>query len=149
MSKTFENGNALEIIDGDIDRIEISSLNAVIDWVEEIKKTNKPYVISIMGPQSSGKSTLLNFLFGAKLKVSAGRCTKGLYAMLLRTDFKETKEILILDSEGIFSIEREDLMFDRRLVTFCMAVSNLILINIKGEISLEIKKVLEVSIYAL
>ena len=149
MSQTFENGNALEIIDGDIDRIEISTLNAVIDWVEKIKETNKPYVVSIMGPQSTGKSTLLNFVFGAKLKVSAGRCTKGLNAMLLRTDFKETKEILILDSEGIFSIEREDPMFDRRLVTFCMAVSNLILINIKGEISLDIKKVLEVSIFAL
>ena len=112
-------------------------------------KKNKPYVVTILGPQSSGKSTLLNFLFGARFHVSAGRCTKGLNAMLLRTDFEDTKEILILDSEGIFSIERDDPKFDRRLATFCMAVSNLILINIKGEFSTEISKVLEVSIYAL
>ena len=69
--------------------------------------------------------------------------------MLLRTDYEDIKEILILDSEGIFSIERDDPIFDRRLVTFCMAVSNLILINIKGELGIDIKKVLQVSIYAL
>ena len=69
--------------------------------------------------------------------------------MLLRTDFKETKEILILDSEGIFSIERSDPMYDRRLAIFCMAVSNVLLINIKGELNVEIQKVLQVAIFAL
>ena len=81
--------------------------------------------------------------------MSAGRCTKGLNAMLLRTDFKAMKEILILDSEGIFSIERNDPLYDRRLAIFCMAVSNLLLINIKGELNIEIQKVLQVAIYAL
>lgn len=69
--------------------------------------------------------------------------------MLLRTDFEETKEILILDSEGIFSIERSDPAYDRRLAIFCLAVSNILLINIKGELSKEIQKVLEVAVYAL
>ena len=105
--------------------------------------------MTILGPQSSGKSTLLNYLFGAKFHVSAGRCTKGLNAMLLRTDFEETKEILILDSEGIFSIERSDPTYDRRLAIFCLSVSNILMINIKGELSLEIQKVLEVAVYAL
>ena len=62
--------------------------------------------------------------------------------MLLRTDYKKTKEILILDSEGIFSIERNDQKYDRRLAIFCMSISNILLINIKGELSLEITKVL-------
>ena len=88
LSKSFEDGNALEIIDGDMDSIETSTYLAVINWVYEIKKNNnKLLVVTIMGPQSSGKSTFLNFLFGAKFHVSAGRCTKGLNAMLLRTDF--------------------------------------------------------------
>ena len=69
--------------------------------------------------------------------------------MLIRTDFDETKEMLILDSEGIFSIERGDPKYDRRLAIFCMAVSNLLLINIKGEMSNNIKSVLQVAIYAL
>ena len=69
--------------------------------------------------------------------------------MLLRTEFETTKEILILDSEGIFSIERGDPMYDRRLAIFCMSISNILLINIKGELNLEITKVLQVAIYAL
>jgi len=43
---------------------------------------------------------------GAKFHVSAGRCTKGLNGMLLRTNVEKAEEILILDSEGLFSIER-------------------------------------------
>lgn len=69
--------------------------------------------------------------------------------MLLRSNFEETKEMLILDSEGIFSIERNDPMYDRRLAIFCLAVSNVLLINIKGELTIQIQKVLEVAIYAL
>lgn len=91
----------------------------------------------------------MNYLVGAKFHVSAGRCTKGLNAMLLRTDYAKTKEILILDSEGIFSIERNDPKYDRRLAIFCMSISNILLINIKGELSLDITKVLQVAIYAL
>ena len=106
-------------------------------------------MITILGPQSSGKSTLLNFLMGAKFHVSAGRCTKGLNAMLLRTDVDKAREILVLDSEGLFSIERQDPMYDRRLAIFCFAVSNFLLINIKGELNTQVKEVLEVSIYAL
>lgn len=35
--------------------------------------------VIILGPQSSGKSTLLNYLFGCDFKTSEGRCTKGVY----------------------------------------------------------------------
>ena len=53
--------------------------------------------------------------------------------MLVRTEFAGANEILILDSEGLFSIERQDPKFDRRLASFCFAVSNFILINVKSE----------------
>ena len=150
LAKSFEDGKAMEIIDGDSDCIERCSFTAVMQWVQKLKNNNnKLLIVTILGPQSSGKSTLLNYLVGAKFHVSAGRCTKGLNAMLLRTDFEETKEILILDSEGIFSIERNDPMYDRRLAIFCLAVSNILLINIKGELNIEIQKVLQVAIFAL
>ena len=105
--------------------------------------------MTILGAQSSGKSTLLNYLLGSKFHVSSGRCTKGLNAMLLRTDDADTKEILVLDSEGIFSIERSNPNFDKQLAIFCLAVSNLVLINIKGEMGQDLSRVLEVSIFAL
>lgn len=36
-------------------------------------------VIGIVGRQSSGKSTLLNTVFGCDFMSSVGRCTKGVY----------------------------------------------------------------------
>ena len=81
-------------------------------------------------------------MFGAKFAVSAGRCTKGLNAMLLTTDYPDLPNIIILDSEGIFSIERDDPKFDRRLAIFCMSISNLLMINIKGELNSSVAKVL-------
>ena len=76
---------------------------------------------------------MLNFLIGSKLHVGAGRTTKGLNAMLVRTEVAGANEILILDSGGLFSIERQDPKFDRRLASFCFAVSDFFLVNIKGE----------------
>ena len=35
--------------------------------------------MGIFGPQSSGKSTLLNFIFGSDFASSDGRCTNGIY----------------------------------------------------------------------
>ena len=80
----------------------------------------------------------MNYLFGSKFPVSAGRCTKGLNAMLIKTTFPQMPDLIILDSEGIFSIERDDPKFDRRLAIFCMSISNLLLINIKGELNMEV-----------
>lgn len=37
-------------------------------------------VIGIVGLQSSGKSTILNSVFGCDFMSSVGRCTKGVYA---------------------------------------------------------------------
>jgi ABC-type lipoprotein export system ATPase subunit len=58
----------------------------------------------VIGPQSSGKSLLLNILFGTQFLSSAGRCTRGVYGSIL--ELKETpglryKKILLLDTEGI------------------------------------------------
>ncbi len=36
-------------------------------------------VVGIVGGQSSGKSNLLNFLFGCDFVSSEGRCTSGVY----------------------------------------------------------------------
>jgi len=61
-------------------------------------------VVSVIGPQSAGKSLLMNFLFGTQFMTSAGRCTKGIYCSLMRfycEKTKKTRNILILDSEGI------------------------------------------------
>ena len=130
--------------------IDNISLRQVMDWVFEKRKCNNDlFVVSIMGAQSTGKSTLLNYLLGSNFRVSAGRCTKGLNATLFVTDVPGAREMLLLDSEGLFSTERTDPMFDRRLATFCVAVSNFLMINIKGELSTDVQDVLETVVYTI
>ena len=90
IASMIEEGKAIEIIDGDIDKLEKDSLVEVMSFIEKRRSENQRLVvITILGPQSTGKSTLLNFLTGAKFHVSAGRRTKGLNAMLLKTEFPE------------------------------------------------------------
>jgi ABC-type lipoprotein export system ATPase subunit len=63
-------------------------------------------IVSIFGPQSSGKSTLLNFVLGCDFMSSAGRCTKGIYGTYLEIANKQIpncEAILVLDTEGLFS----------------------------------------------
>jgi len=45
----------------------------------------------------------MNYLFGTSFLSSSGRCTKGVYASILRFKDKDEKykRILILDTEGI------------------------------------------------
>jgi ABC-type lipoprotein export system ATPase subunit len=63
-------------------------------------------VIGIFGPQSSGKSTLLNFLFGCDFLSSDGRCTNGVYGTYYEVsgqNIYNCEGFLILDTEGLFS----------------------------------------------
>ena len=61
----------------------------------------------MFGPQSSGKSTLLNFLFGCDFGVSSGRCTKGAYGTYFKfsnTRFRHCQGVFVIDTEGIFAL---------------------------------------------
>jgi len=47
----------------------------------------------------------LNFLFGCNFFASTGRCTRGVYGTYIKIDgFNACDGILILDTEGLFSI---------------------------------------------
>lgn len=47
--------------------------------IEKLHLTNPTAVLTVIGEQSSAKSSLLNSIFGSNFRVSAGRCTIGLY----------------------------------------------------------------------
>ncbi|CAF3398264.1 unnamed protein product [Rotaria socialis] len=66
-------GQPFEIIDGDNFYYQSSFLEKVMVDM----KFSKVFVISIIGPQNSGKSTLLNYMFGTLFDVRDGRCTRG------------------------------------------------------------------------
>ena len=68
--------------------------------------------------------------------------------MLVTTDLEDAKQVLILDSEGLFSIEKDNAKYDRNLVIFCFAISNFVLINMKGELDTAIQSILNEAINA-
>lgn len=89
------------------------------------------HIVSIIGCQSSGKSTLLNLLFGTKFEVmdeSKGRqqTTQGIHVSRA-TD----TNILIFDVEGCDSRERgdSDALFERKSALFSIAMSEVVVVN--------------------
>lgn len=96
------------------------------------------YVVSVIGAQSSAKSTLLNFLFGSGFAVSSGRCTRGLYASYFSSGPKG-RPVLVLDSEGLLSLGSEGSTFDGQIAMMCMTCSHLVLVNNKGELSRQLQ----------
>lgn len=102
-------------------------------------------MLSVLGPQSSGKSTLLNFLFGCQYSTSVSRCTRGVYGSMLKIKHPNIDYILILDTEGLCDPSKvENTDFDRKISLFCFAVSKIILINMKGELSSSMKNLLQI-----
>ena len=69
----IDEGNPFEIVDGDNFEMQSNFLAKVFG----LFPNKKIFVISIIGPKNSGKSTLLNFLFGTLFEAHDGRCTKG------------------------------------------------------------------------
>ena len=167
-SRYVEKGEAFELIDGDnlkffnkeIDNLLAELYDKQSKELSILSKGNikqAPIVVSIIGPQSSGKSTLLNYCFGCKFLTSAGRCTRGIYGSLSRLSqpVNGSNHFLILDTEGLDAIERgyikdtSHIHFDRTMVLFCLAVSQVVIVNVKGDIGTEIHNLLQVCAYAM
>jgi len=92
----------------------------------------EPRVVSIIGPQSSGKSTLCNLLFDLNFNTMDEE--KGRYQVTqgVWLGMNESLKTLVLDLEGTDSRERgEDaLSFERKSALFALALSEVLLVNI-------------------
>lgn len=89
------------------------------------------HIVSIIGAQSSGKSTLLNNVFHTSFQTmneTTGRqqTTKGIHAA-----YSENSKILIFDIEGSDSRERGDAdsLFERKAALFALALSEVVMVN--------------------
>ena len=132
-------GFPFEIIDGDHFYFQHPFLSDVMKHFEK----ERILVISIIGPQNSGKSTLLNYMFGTLFEVREGRCTRGVYGSFVRCNrIPGIEYIMLIDTEGLLSIEKADKEYDRRLVLFCLAVSHLVIVNMLGDINETLKDML-------
>ncbi|KAL1293130.1 hypothetical protein AAHE18_19G049900 [Arachis hypogaea] len=124
-----------QLIDGD--NCKLFKVAETENFVKEMEldKCGQSYaVVSIIGPQSSGKSTLLNHLFCTnfqEMNADAGRnqTTKGIW--IARCAGIEPCT-LVLDVEGTDGKERgeqHDTSFERQSALFALAVSDVALIN--------------------
>lgn len=87
-------------------------------------------VVAVFGSQSTGKSTLLNGLFGTSFDVmdenQRSQTTKGIWMSRGRG-----MHVLVMDVEGTDGRERgEDQDFERKSALFSMATSEVIILNL-------------------
>ncbi|XP_041523092.1 interferon-induced very large GTPase 1-like [Microtus oregoni] len=148
-------GVPIELMDGDASYVPLKWVTAVFDKISEKVGDKRLFVLSVLGLQSSGKSTLLNALFGLQFTASAGRCTKGAYMQLLKVEETFTEElgfdfVLVVDTEGLRAPElnNKSRNWDNELATFVIGLANLTLINIFGENPSEMQDILQIVVQA-
>ena len=150
-------GYMVELMDGDASHVPKCWVTAIINQMKShYMQANRIYVISILGLQSSGKSTLLNTAFGLHFHVSAGRCTIGAYCQLLPLDDALRKQtncdhILIVDTEGLRAPElqyRDVQQHDNELATFVIGLADVTIVNIFGEVPGDLSDILETAVFA-
>lgn len=145
-------GQPFELMDGDVANVPIIWIKAVFRELKQSLNDKKMLTLSVLGIQSSGKSTLLNTMFGFQFAVSAGRCTRGVYAQLMpvENDVFPFDYILVIDTEGLRALELADLKksHDNELATFVVGLGDITIVNIKGENTTEVKDVLQIVVHA-
>ena len=149
-------GYPLELMDGDAAHVPLKWVTAVLRETADMLDNPNVFVLSVLGLQSTGKSTMLNTAFGIQFNVSAGRCTRGAFMQLLPLDEeirKETKYryVLVIDTEGLCAPELDPLKtqkHDNELATFVIGLANMTLINIYGGDPGDIDDILQTTVHA-
>ncbi|KAM9366757.1 interferon-induced very large GTPase 1-like, partial [Symphorus nematophorus] len=151
-------GFPLELLDGDASNIpERWVTDVLMELHKKVGEKSRLLVLTVLGVQSTGKSTLLNTMFGVQFPVSSGRCTRGAFMLFLKVgeDIKSDLNsdfILLIDTEGLKSPDLAQLAdsyeHDNQLATFVIGLSDITIINIAMENSTEMKDVLQIAVHA-
>ncbi|KAM9398957.1 interferon-induced very large GTPase 1-like [Salvelinus alpinus] len=151
-------GFPIELVDGAASNIPLKWISAVLTQLHTLVDSNsKILVVTVLGVQSTGKSTLLNTMFGVQFAVSSGRCTRGAFMLLIKVNKELKKEqkcdfIMIIDTEGLKSPELSQLddsyEHDNELATLVIGLSDVTIINIAMENSTEMKDILQIVVHA-
>ncbi len=145
-------GFPLELMNGDAAHVPVIWISAVLDKLNQKLSDQRVFVLSVVGLRGSGKSTMLNAMFGLESAVSAGRTTRGAFMQLVRVSDEmktqmNTDYILVVETEGLCGLElagRSTRDLDNELATFVVGLGNLTLINIFGESLSEMQDILQI-----
>ncbi|XP_067450019.1 interferon-induced very large GTPase 1-like isoform X2 [Thunnus thynnus] len=151
-------GYPLELLDGDASNIpERWVTDVLMELHKKVGGKSRLLVLTVLGVQSTGKSTLLNTMFGVQFPVSSGRCTRGAYMLFLKVgeDMKHELNyefIVLIDTEGLKSPHMAELEesyeHDNQLATFVIGLSDVTIINLAMENSTEMKDILQIAVHA-
>ncbi|KAK3115346.1 Dynamin-like GTPase that mediates homotypic ER fusion [Teratosphaeriaceae sp. CCFEE 6253] len=132
----FEHG--VQIVDHEKNFNE--NLGAYLQMEGIIRAGFNYHLISVFGSQSTGKSTLLNYLFGTEFGVMSEQerrqTTKGIWMSKNKKksgggEGSMAENILVMDVEGTDGRERgEDQDFERKSALFALATSEVLIVNI-------------------
>ena len=129
-------GDGLSVPTGWLEEV-MKALNKKFKAILNIKMDPKIFVLTVLGTQSTGKSTLLNTMFGVQFPVSAGRCTKGAFMQLIPIVLENLpyEGLLLVDTEGLGAPEfKQDNTHGNEIATFVLGISDLVIINVRGEL---------------
>uniref|UniRef100_A0A8C5QEL5 VLIG-type G domain-containing protein n=1 Tax=Leptobrachium leishanense TaxID=445787 RepID=A0A8C5QEL5_9ANUR len=152
------NGFPLELLDGDASNIPLQWITDVLTALDT--KTGgqcRMRVISVLGVQSTGKSTLLNTMFGLQFPVASGRCTRGAFMTLIKVKDHIRNElgcdfILVIDTEGLKAPElaslEDSIEHDNELATLVVGLSDITIINMAMENAADMKDTLQIVVHA-
>jgi len=157
MAELMVNGHYMELMDGNTSHVPINWVSAVFKELQELLVNSTLYAMSIVGVQSTGKSTLLNTMFGINFNVSIGRCTRGAFVQLLSFDESAKKilkcdHLLLIDTEGLRAPELAQLVreeHDNELATFVIGLADAAIITVRGEVQGELANILPTVTHAL
>ncbi|KAJ8336675.1 hypothetical protein SKAU_G00378950 [Synaphobranchus kaupii] len=157
-AELLQEGFPLELVDGDASNIPLQWVTQVLrELHHQTQHECKIRVVTVLGMQSTGKSTLLNTMFGVQFAVSSGRCTRGAFMLLIRVkeDFKRQlgcDYIMVIDTEGLKSPELaqldESYEHNNELATLVVGLSDITVINIAMENCTEMMDILQIVVHA-
>ncbi|XP_075440745.1 up-regulator of cell proliferation-like [Ascaphus truei] len=151
-------GFPLELIDGDASNIPLRWVTDVLTELDNKTRGRcRMRVITVLGVQSTGKSTLLNTMFGLQFPVASGRCTRGAFMTIIKVkdNFQEELAcdfILVIDTEGLKAPELASLgdsyEHDNELATLVVGLSDITIVNMAMENTAEMKDILQIVVHA-
>ena len=136
--QTFYRDRPIKLVDIKEDGMfEITSEG--ISFLSSLKNQNIA-VLSVTGPYRSGKSFLANLIMnnmgGFKVGATINACTKGLWVWGRPIPLSKNKKLIILDSEGLGSVEKDRTgNIDMKIFTLSVLLSSCLIYNTKHAIS--------------
>jgi hypothetical protein len=132
--EAYEHG--VQVIDED--KVFNPKVSKYLDLEHVIPAGFNYHLIAVFGSQSTGKSTLLNYLFGTQFGVMSEQerrqTTKGIWMSKNKREAGGSgmaENILVMDVEGTDGRERgEDQDFERKSALFALATSEVLIVNI-------------------